>query len=101
MLVTFSCDAYENITMFGNVALQLIKMMGQSDHVPGAILAENVSDALAELQGAIELEKQKSNDPVKQMDDSDEEVISLSHRVLPLIKLLQAAIKKNCDVMWA
>lgn len=100
MLVTFSCDAYENITMFGNVALQFIKMMGQSGQVPGAILAGQVADALVQLQRAVELASQKSTVPIKQSDDSDEAIISLSHRVFPLIQLLKAAIKKNCDVMW-
>ena len=43
MLVTFSTDTYPNITLFGDVALTLLKMMGHSTTVPGAILAADVS----------------------------------------------------------
>ncbi|HAJ92821.1 MAG TPA: hypothetical protein DCO71_09470 [Gammaproteobacteria bacterium] len=30
MLITFSSSAYANITMFGDVALRLLKLMGHS-----------------------------------------------------------------------
>jgi hypothetical protein len=39
MLVTFSCDAYPNTTYFGEVAQTLLKMMGHSSHVSGALVA--------------------------------------------------------------
>ena len=99
MLVTFRCDAYENITMFGSVAIALIKLMGQSGHVPSAILAENVSDALAQLQRGLALQVPNQTRDIP--EDTDEPLVSLSHRALPLIQLLQAAIKKKCDVLWA
>jgi hypothetical protein len=53
MLITFQSRAYPNITLFGNVALQLIRLMGHSGSVPGAILAENVPEALMRLRTAI------------------------------------------------
>lgn len=37
MLVTFSTDAYASITMFGDVALAMLKMMGHSATLPGEI----------------------------------------------------------------
>lgn len=101
MLVTFTCDAHENITMFGGVAIRLIKMMGHSGTVPSAILAKDVPDALARLQQAIEQEKKK---PSVQVQDNhteeDEPEISLVYRAIPLIECLQDAVKKNCDVVW-
>ena len=45
MLVTFTTDAYADITLFGDVALALLKMMGHSATAPGAILAEDVPAA--------------------------------------------------------
>lgn len=33
-------------------------------------------------------------------DDESEPEISISKRAIPLISLLQAAIKKNKDVLW-
>ncbi len=41
MLVTFTCKAYADITMFGDIALGMLRMMGHSETVPGAILAGN------------------------------------------------------------
>jgi hypothetical protein len=102
MLVTFSCDAHENITMFGNVALRLIKMMGHTGTVPSAIVKENVPSALTHLQQSIELERQKPPPTHQKLseDDDDDQEVSLVNRAIPLIELLEAAVKKECDVMW-
>ena len=103
MLVTFTCKAYADITMFGDVALSMLKMMGHSETVPGAILAEDVPAALDRLKRSIETVKVT---PVQneanraQDDDSDEPPVSLAHRALPLIELLTAAARQKADVMW-
>lgn len=99
MLVTFSCPAYANITMFGDVAVRLLKMMGHSGTVPGALVAEDVPAALARLEAAIEAEKQLPEPQAPETDD-DEPPVSLPHRALPVIELLRAAAKAECDVMW-
>ena len=99
MLVKFSCTAYANITMFGNVAAQLLKFMGNSGEVPGAILADDVPAALASLHSALDAYRQSPKDDTVQMED-DEPVISLAHRALPLIDLLNAAVNEQCNVMW-
>jgi hypothetical protein len=98
MLVTFSTDAYADITMFGDVALAMLKMMGHSATVPGAILASDVPAALSKLTAAIEAEKESA--PVEQQDDEDEPVVSMAHRAIPLIDLLAAAARAKCNVMW-
>jgi hypothetical protein len=98
MLVTFTTDAYADITMFGDVAQALLKMMGHSATVPGAVLAEDVPAALNKLTAAIDAEKDSA--PVDEQDDEDEPAVSMAHRALPLIDLLTAAAKANCDVMW-
>jgi hypothetical protein len=97
LLVTFTTDAYADITMFGDVALGMLKMMGHSATVPGAILAADVPAALSRLTIAIEAEK---NSPPVQDKDSDEPVVSMANRGLPLINLLTAAVKADCNVMW-
>ncbi|MCO6412559.1 MAG: DUF1840 domain-containing protein [Thiogranum sp.] len=99
MLVTFSCPAYANITMFGDVAVRLLKMMGHSGTVPGALLAEDVPAALAHLEAAIEAQEQ-TPEPQAPDSDDDEPPVSLPHRALPLVELLKAAAKAECDVMW-
>ncbi|NNJ91650.1 MAG: DUF1840 domain-containing protein, partial [Gammaproteobacteria bacterium] len=54
MLVTFSCPVYADITMFGNLAIKLLKLMGHSGKVPSALLAEDVPTALERLEAALE-----------------------------------------------
>jgi Domain of unknown function (DUF1840) len=100
MLVTFSCPAYANITMFGDVAVRLLKMMGHSGTVPGALLAADVEAALENLEAAVDADK-RSPEPGESEDGEDgEPAVSLPHRALPLIELLKAAAKAKCDVMW-
>lgn len=97
MLVTFSTDAYPNITMFGDDALAMLKMMGHSATVPGSIRAEDVANALSQLKAAID--KQKSPPPVAAKDEK-EPAVSTAHRGKPLIDLLTAAVKAQDYVMW-
>ena len=95
MLVTFTTKAYADITMFGDVANAMLKMMGHSGTVPSAIRAEDVPAALSRLTAAVNAGK--SPPPVGK--DADEPVVSTAHRALPLISLLTAAAKDGCDVM--
>lgn len=97
MLVTFTTDAHADITMFGDIALAMLKMMGHSATVPGAILAADVPAALSKLTAAIDA--QKMTGPVDDQDE-DEPVVSMANRALPLIDLLTAAAKSDCNVMW-
>jgi Domain of unknown function (DUF1840) len=103
MLVTFTCKAYADITMFGDVALGMLKMMGHSETVPGAILAEDVPAALEHLKHAVEAAKAapaRNESREAGNNDPDEPPVSLAHRALPLIELLDAAATQKCDVMW-
>ncbi|MFA6972771.1 MAG: DUF1840 domain-containing protein [Gallionella sp.] len=97
MLVTFKTDAYANITMFGNDALSMLKIMGHSGTVPSAILAEDVPAALNRLVAAINAEKAAK--PVREKD-ADESAVSMVNRGLPLIELFTAAAREKRDVMW-
>lgn len=100
MLVTFSCPAYADITMFGDVAVRLLKIMGHSGTVPGALLAEDIPAAIERLETAVEADKQAHAAEEPEEDEDGEPVVSLPHRALPLVELLKAAEKKECDVMW-
>lgn len=92
MLVTFYCNAFENITYLGDVAVKLLEYMQHGTNIPGAIVAEEVPDALAYLRKAVSQEMQTPN--------SEEPEISIDKRALPLINLLEAACKAKCDVLW-
>jgi hypothetical protein len=103
MLVTFRCKVSADVTMFGDIAVRLLKLMGHSGTVPGAFLAEDVPAALARLKHAVEINKASSaaSEPGgAEEDDSGERAVSLAHRALPLIELLTAATAAGCNVTW-
>lgn len=100
MLVTFSCPAHADITMFGDVAIRLIKMTGHSGTVPSAILAEDVPAALKRLQAAVEEEGRTLEHQESTNGDDEEPAISLRYRAIPLLELLEAAKTEKCNVMW-
>ena len=98
MLVTFKTDVGD-ITMFGDVALTMLKMMGHSATVPGAILAADVPMALSRLKAALNAEKAPPPDEGED-EDVDEPVVNMTNRGLPLVNLLTAAAGAGCNVMW-
>lgn len=103
MLVTFTTEAYADITMFGDVAVSLLKMMGHSGSIPGAIRTEDIPAALEKLNVALaeaSVHEQQSPDAKEQEDDEDEPKVSINTRALPLIDLLAAAAKAGKNVMW-
>ncbi|HEX6997850.1 MAG TPA: DUF1840 domain-containing protein [Gammaproteobacteria bacterium] len=102
MLVTFRTRPYANITMFGDVAVKLLKLMGHSGTVPSALKAEDVPAALERLKAAIAEQKRAgAAAPQGEPSDGDEEPpVSLANRALPLIELLEAAARANADVVW-
>lgn len=99
-MITFKCDAYENISYFNDVAKSLLSLMGHSGTVPGALKAAEVSQALSKLQAALGGQKDNKSSSEQDYDDKEPK-IGLAKRAIPLINLLQAAIKKDCDVLWS
>jgi hypothetical protein len=101
-MIRFETQAYANIDMFEDVALQLLKMMGHSGTVPSAILPEDIPNALANLKSALEQNKIAESSPAEADADDELEkpVVSIANRAYPLIELLTAAEKNNRDVMW-
>lgn len=102
MLVTFTTDVFADITMFEKDAHTMLKMMGHSGTVPSAILAEDVPAALNRLTAAINSENASLliDEDEGEDEDTNEPVVSLANRALPLINLLTAAANKGCNVMW-
>ncbi|MFO7641916.1 MAG: DUF1840 domain-containing protein [Candidatus Competibacteraceae bacterium] len=102
MLVTFRTEAYADILMFGDIAVRLLKLMGHSGAVPGALLAEDVPAALEPLRTAIAAHQAtvpKAAEDVEDDDDADESPVDVAQRAFPLIELLAAPAAK-CDVLW-
>lgn len=102
MLVTFTCKAYADITFFGDIAKRLLKIMGYSQTEQGVIRANDIPDVLLRLKSGIQVSNAPASSDLSKYsrEDADETPISLAHRALPLIELLNAAQQEKCDVMW-
>lgn len=98
MLVTFRTEAHAGITMFGDMAKLMLKKMGHSGTIPGAILAEDIPAALDRLTSAIEADTDISSESENKA--WDDQSVSLQSRANPLIELLKAAAEEHCNVMW-
>ena len=108
MLITFSSSAHGDITYHSDVALHLLKMMGRDETVPSALYAEDVQAALERLRSALAAAEStaispstSSSTPTSEDDDEDERpAVSIASRALPLIELLESAIRAQCPVKW-
>ncbi len=101
MLVNFDSDV-GTLTMFGDVAVQLLKSMGHTGDVPSAILPEDIPAALTRLKAATASQPDipaparatSAHDPEHELP------VSLKQRAFPLIELLERAAKEECEVLW-
>jgi len=98
MLITFKTKSYANIIMVGDVGTKMLEMMGFGVSVPGAIIAEDVAQALSNLLRGLE-SVMEFVEPAGDAGD-DEPAVSLHTRALPLIELLQSAIDDENHVRW-
>lgn len=96
MLVKFDSKA-GTLTTFGDVAVQLLRLMGQSGAVPGAILAPDIPAAVQRLRNGVGAQPETA---ARKSQDDEEPKVGLSQRAFPLIELLERAAKTNADVIW-
>jgi len=106
MLVRFS-TRHGQLVMLGEPAVTLLRLGGHSGTVPGAVLAADLPGFLAGLRSALELHGDELSpappppDPERREDDETRErPISLRHRAVPLVEMLQTAITRESDLMW-
>ena len=97
MLVKFKSDAGD-IVMFGDVAEKLLKMMGQSGALPGALVAQDVPAALERLKRASSMEPGPAAG--QESTDGEEPKVSLRQRAFPLVELLGRCVERRCDLIW-
>jgi hypothetical protein len=104
MLVRFSSIKTDSITMFGDVAVQLIRMLGASGAVPGAITAEDIPKAVSRLRIALQAHPAIPEQPVATARNTDdtarEPPVALATRAVPFIDLLTRAAAAKAAVMW-
>jgi len=111
MLVRFHSEASAGFTMFGDSAIELLRLMGASGAIPGALSAGDVPEALRRLGQAVASSEgeraPKEPGPEKEQSanaraNNDREVpkVKLRTRAYPLLQMLETAIAKECAVVW-
>jgi hypothetical protein len=110
MLVTFRSPATESITMFPDVATSLLKLMGATGRVPGALSAQDVPPALQKLEAAVEAMKAEAHataappadneDTAAEEDPESEPPVALATRAIPLLSLMKRAAAAHSEVIW-
>lgn len=100
MLVEFHSEV-GTLIMFGDVAVELLKLMGHSGTVPSAILAADIPATIDRLQRALaQAPPEPQPAPERRDKDEREPRVSLQQRAYPLIELLRRAAEQDCAVLW-
>lgn len=99
MLIKFDSEV-GSFTIDGDIAVRLLKIMGHSGTVPGAILPGDIPGALARLEAAVEKAQSDGKSPSGDADEEPEVQVSLRQRAYPLIDLLTRAAAHGKEVMW-
>ena len=99
MLVKFHTPSHGDITYDGRVGVALLKLMGRTGNVPGALDAEQVPAALEALRKSVAAHSDQA-DEANDGDNDKEEAVALGTRAFPLIELLEAAVAENDYVSW-
>ena len=105
MLVTFRSKAAGSITMFGEHASPLLKLMGASGSVPGAFNAGDVPGALRSLQAGLQAMQTPAppalnEDSAAADEDEERQPVALAIRAAPLLELMQRAAAAGTEVLW-
>lgn len=111
MLYTFKSQVAAEVTMMKVTAEELLKIIGKPAEARGIITAAQAPAAIAALRAAIEQREaaakaQKTNeaeDGEKSGDDDGDQYnkgISLRHRAVPFIELLELTSAAGKDVVW-
>lgn len=95
MLLEFKGERTGTVMMFGTIAKQLLKMMGQSGNDEGAMKAPDVPAALQKLKDALKAMPAQDSD-----DEDDDNEVSIHTRAVPLIDLLEECIREDSYLMW-
>jgi hypothetical protein len=107
MIVRFSTRVGA-LTMHGEAAVALLRAMGHSGTVPGAILAADLPAALGRLRAllATDAAARPEVEPDAWQVEADEDdarrpaPISLRTRAVPLLDMIETAIARDSDLMW-
>ncbi len=109
MLKTFKSSVGPDVRMFGDVADQLLEVIGKPGSDQGVISVEQMGDALARLRSAVDSSRRDTVAAAGEGGPGDDESdaeharsrrVSLAQRAQPLIELLERSLRANKPVVW-
>lgn len=107
MLVRFSSQATANLLMFDDVARALLKVINKAPTQRGVITIDEMAPSLVRLHALTEQEKRmregrerREELPIPEVGIEPHELIGLSVRALPFIKMLDQAQRENKEITW-
>jgi hypothetical protein len=108
MLVKFS-TRFGQLLMQGEPAVRLVRLGGHSGTVPSAVLAADLPGFAAKLRAGLEQHGDELSpappaaEPGRAEDEDDEpreRAIKLRLRAVPLLDMLDTAIRQQSDLLW-
>ena len=107
MLYTFTSKVQADVVMFGNIAGELLRAMGQKEEKPGILRGDDIKVAADRLRAYLDAAPHdESNAGEDDKNKTEEERIELRNRVglriraLPLLELLEESYAREVDVIW-
>lgn len=99
-MVKFSSEV-DTLTMFGDMAVAIVRLMGASGTVPGALAPEDVPAALERLKRAVDAGAPMPRAESAEAGEDDEQPrVSLNQRAWPVLQMLERAAQRKSYVMW-
>ena len=107
MLITFKSGVCADVMMFGDIARQMMELMGKEAAERGVITVEQLPAAISRLKQAVAEDRrlrQTTRPAAKREDEEDaaaeRERVSVTQRALPLIELLECSLREEKAVVW-
>lgn len=102
MLITFKTRAAADVIMFGNVAQQLLDIIGK-DHrdTRGIVTLKQLPEAIASLEQAITADKERAtHEEPERTERNIPEPVALWQRAAPLLEQFRYALRDEQPVIW-
>lgn len=109
MLYEFKSRATGSVVMMGPVAERLLGIIGKTGGPTGIITVEQMPQAITNLRAAIDDERRARQQAVQAAGATDHSAgetepagagVSLEQRAVPLIEMLERALKARRDITW-
>jgi hypothetical protein len=106
MIITFKSRATADTIMFGDIAKELLTLMGKSFDARGIITLEQLPGAIAALKNAARASREALREQTAPDEDENGDAaptpapVSLAQRATPLIEQLERSLSASQPVIW-